>query len=65
MPKMKPHKGLTKRVKITGKGKIVRFKAGRRHLMSVKPGDKRRRMRRPAVVADSEVRKIKVLLGIG
>jgi large subunit ribosomal protein L35 len=64
MGKLKPHKGLTKRVKITGKGKIVRHRAGKRHLLSVKPGGKRRRMRRPVLVAESEVRKIKVLLGM-
>jgi large subunit ribosomal protein L35 len=32
MPKMKTHKATAKRFKITGKGKLRRYKAGRSHL---------------------------------
>ena len=50
MPKQKPHKGLSKRVKVTGKGKVVRNRAFRGHLMSGKPGTRRQRLRRRSVV---------------
>ena len=38
MPKQKTHKGLSKRVKVTGTGKISRRKAFSGHLMSSKNG---------------------------
>lgn len=50
MPKFKPHKGLLKRVKVTGTGRIKRPKAGMGHLMSGKPGKQRRRLRREVLV---------------
>ena len=44
MPKQKTHKGLTKRVKITARGKILRAKANKGHLMSTKSSKRRRRL---------------------
>ncbi len=32
MPKIRTHKGLQKRLKITGSGKVMRAKSGRSHL---------------------------------
>ena len=34
MPKQKTHKGLTKRVKVTAKGKVKRKKSFKGHLLS-------------------------------
>lgn len=48
--KLKPHKGLSKRFKLSANGK-PRFKkpfAG--HLMSGKPGRRRQRLRRPGLL---------------
>ncbi|MEA3367089.1 MAG: bL35 family ribosomal protein [Planctomycetota bacterium] len=39
------HKGLAKRVRKTRTGKILRKKANRGHLMSGKPGKRKRRLR--------------------
>ena len=50
MAKQRPHKGLLKRVKITGTGKVLRRQAFRGHLMSGKPGSRRQRLRRRLVV---------------
>jgi large subunit ribosomal protein L35 len=36
MPKLKTHKGAAKRFKKTGTGKILRHKAGLRHILSSK-----------------------------
>ncbi|NUT45794.1 MAG: 50S ribosomal protein L35, partial [Saccharothrix sp.] len=36
MPKNKSHSGTSKRVKVTGSGKLVREKAGKRHLLEKK-----------------------------
>lgn len=46
MPKMKSHKGLKKRVKVSANGKLL-FKAPNAgHLMSGKSGSRRRKLRR-------------------
>jgi len=45
MPKMKAHKGLKKRVKLSAKGKVRYNRSGAGHLMSHKDGNRRRRMR--------------------
>lgn len=50
MPKLKPHKGLKKRVKVSAKGKIIRSKAGRGHLLSGKTGRRKERLRKKAQV---------------
>jgi large subunit ribosomal protein L35 len=47
MPKMKAHKGLRKRIRVTAKGKIKYKQANAGHLMSGKSGDRKRRMRKP------------------
>ena len=44
MPKNKVHKGLKKRVKITGTGKAKRKRANGSHLMSTKNAKRRRRI---------------------
>ena len=48
--KMKSHKGASKRFSKTGSGKIVRRKAGKRHLLSHKGRDRKRRLSGTAVV---------------
>ncbi len=42
--KVKTHSGASKRFAKTGSGKIVRRKAGRRHLLSHKARDRKRRL---------------------
>ncbi len=37
MPKMKSHTGMGKRVKVTGKGKLITEQAGKRHLLEASP----------------------------
>jgi large subunit ribosomal protein L35 len=37
MPKLKSHKGLTKRLHVTGSGKIMRAKVGKSHLRRNRP----------------------------
>ena len=61
--KLKPHKGLRKRVKVTGTGKIVRRKANKGHLMSSKSGDRRRRLGKAATLAACDAKRANRLLG--
>jgi large subunit ribosomal protein L35 len=48
--KLKTHKGASKRFARTGSGKIVRRKAGKRHLLSHKKRDHKRRLSGTQVV---------------
>ncbi|GAB2615249.1 50S ribosomal protein L35 [Paractinoplanes abujensis] len=63
MPKFKPHTGTGKRVKVTGSGKIVRQKAGKRHLLEGKSSHVTRRMTGTTVVDESNLKQVKKLLG--
>ena len=63
MPKMKPHSGMAKRVKVTGRGKIVAEQAGKRHLLEGKPSTRTRRLTGTVEVAKADVKRIKKLLG--
>lgn len=63
MPKQKTHKGLRKRVKITGKGKVLRKKAGAGHLMSSKNAKRRRRISNPAVTKTATAETMKIMMG--
>ncbi|NKT20937.1 50S ribosomal protein L35 [Rhodococcus hoagii] len=65
MPKSKTHSGTAKRFKVSGSGKILRQKAGRRHLLlEHKSSRVTRRLDGVAVVADVDAPRIKRLLGI-
>lgn len=46
MPKMKRHKGLAKRVKVSAKGKVRYNRSNAGHLMSHKDSSRRRRLRK-------------------
>ena len=64
MPKMKTNKALAKRLKVTGRGKILRRKAGAGHLKSVKSPKRLRRMRKDTAVAPGHVKTARRMLGI-
>ncbi len=64
MPKQKTHSGAKKRIKITGSGKLLREKAGKRHLLERKPSKLTRRLSGTTEVAPSDAKKMKKLLGL-
>jgi large subunit ribosomal protein L35 len=64
MPKMKPHSGMKKRVKITGTGKLRRQKANRRHNFEHKPSTRTRRLEGTTEVAKSDTSRVKKMLGL-
>ncbi|MFA7677543.1 MAG: 50S ribosomal protein L35 [Candidatus Omnitrophota bacterium] len=59
MPKLKTKKSVSKRVKITKKKKIVRSKAGRRHLLSCKKTKRKRGLRRQCLVSSAEAKMVR------
>lgn len=48
--KLKTHKGLAKRVRVSARGKIKHRNGGARHLTSVKSAKRLRKIRRPATI---------------
>lgn len=63
MPKNKTHSGTAKRIKITGKGKILRQQAGLRHRLEVKSSKETRDLSHVVPVAKADLKKVKRLLG--
>ncbi len=54
----KTRKSVAKRFKITGTGKVLRNKAGRRHLLSAKNAKSKRALARPALVHSTDMKRI-------
>ncbi len=64
MPKMKTHKGLAKRVKVSARGKVHFNKSCAGHLMSGKNGQRKRRLRKRNVVTSVIAAKIRRALNV-
>jgi large subunit ribosomal protein L35 len=47
---MKTRKSLKRRIKVTGTGKLLHYREGRRHLLSGKRSKRRRKLRKVAPV---------------
>jgi large subunit ribosomal protein L35 len=65
MPKLKTHKGIKKRVKVTARGKIKFHKHNKGHLQSNKSGNRRRRLRNTKTITGPWADKMIILLGPG
>jgi large subunit ribosomal protein L35 len=63
MPKMKTHSGTAKRFRVTGTGKVMRRRANRNHMFEHKSSRLTRRLYDEVLIAKSDVREIKKLLG--
>ncbi|MFA6661931.1 MAG: 50S ribosomal protein L35 [Bacilli bacterium] len=59
MPKMKSHKGTKKRFKITGTGKIKRWRPGTSHLAPGKTQKRVRQLRKSGGVSTSDLKRIR------
>ena len=62
MPKMKTHRGAAKRFKKTGTGKIVRSRNNKQHILTKKSAKRKRRLRKGALVASVDAKRIKQML---
>lgn len=63
--KQKTHKALSKRVKVTGAGKVLKRKAGQGHFNSREPGKVTRNKRRDQSVDHVFVKTVKNLIQQG
>lgn len=64
MPKHKTHRAAAKRFKVTGRGKILRRRGFRSHLLEKKPTKRTRRLARPGEVTGGQARHVKRQLGL-
>lgn len=63
MPKQKTKKSVASKYKITGTGKLMHFRCGRRHLQTGKTSKRKRQLRSSrAIVTTGRVRTIKALI---
>jgi large subunit ribosomal protein L35 len=63
--KLKTKKSIAKRVKITARGKILRHKAGKRHLLSSKNARRKRKLRHATLISPADTKMIKRMLPYG
>lgn len=62
MPKLKTHKGVKKRVRLTKKGKLKRSKAFAGHLMASKSAKRRRQLRKTSYISTQFEKKMRSVL---
>jgi large subunit ribosomal protein L35 len=65
MPKMKTHRGTAKRVKKTATGKYKRMRANKSHILTKKSQKRKRRLRKPDLVAKGDAKRLDKLLPYG
>ena len=64
MPKQKTHSGISKRVKVTGSGKIMHAGSAKRHHLEHKPSRVTRRAAGMHELSANDVPRVKRMLGI-
>lgn len=62
MPKMKTHRGAAKRFGKTGTGKVKRSRAFKRHLLESKSPGRKRALRKSAIMAKGDEKRIRQLI---
>jgi large subunit ribosomal protein L35 len=63
MPKMKTHKGIKKRFKVTASGKLLYKKPSGNHLMCSKNAKRRKRLAHPGIITGVYATMIKAMSG--
>jgi large subunit ribosomal protein L35 len=62
MPKLKTHKGVKKRFRVTKNGRLKHKRAGSGHLLSGKSGKRLRKLRQVIVLAKADTKRLLRLL---
>jgi len=63
MPKIKTRKAAAKRFKITGSGKIFRYRATKKHLLEHEPKSQIRHLGKMVEVSKSDRRRVRQMIG--
>ncbi len=64
MPKMKTHRGMAKRIKVTGTGRLKRRKAFKNHILEKKTSTRKRRLGREYEVKNANRAAVRRQLGL-
>ena len=64
MPKMKSNSSAKKRFKLTGTGKLKRKHAFKRHILTKKDTDRKRRLTAAGLVHETDEYRVKRMLGM-
>ena len=64
MPKMKTHKSVASKFRVTGTGKLKRGHAGKRHLLTNKSRKRKRQLSKPTLVDVGQLKTYKRLMCI-
>ena len=64
MPKMKTHRGMAKRVRKTGTGKLMRAKAFKSHILTKKSPKRKCNFRHETEVAKADTKVVERQLGL-
>ena len=62
MPKLKTHKGASKRFRKTGTGKVVRHHAFARHILTSKARSRKRKLRHGVVADHADQAKLQIMI---
>ncbi len=62
MPKMKTNRAAAKRFRKTAGGKIKRGSAFRRHILTTKTTERKRKLRKGGYVAETDLKEVRMLL---
>ena len=62
MPKMKSNRAAMKRFKVTGRGRVRRYKAYGSHLLTKKTRKRKRNLRRSTLVHPTEEKRVKTMI---
>ena len=65
MPKMKTNRAAAKRFRVTKSGKVRAKRAYLRHILTTKRKKMKRRLRKPKLVSDADLKQVRRLLPYG
>ena len=65
MPKMKTNSGAKKRFKVTKNGKVKRANGYKKHLLEAKSSKRKRQLRSPSLVHETELDRVRCMLPYG
>ena len=64
MPKLKTQKGIAKRIRVTGTGKLMRASAFKSHLLEHKSGKRKRNYENKQAVSKADRKTVRRALGL-
>jgi large subunit ribosomal protein L35 len=65
MPKIKTHRGAAKRFRVTASGKIKRSRAYKKHILTKKSANRKRRLVKPDLVSTADSARVHRMLPYG